>query len=135
MAATAMAALAITILMVAINSITPVKTPMPNAQPSIFQRIIAGLGVIICSALLLLAVPRFIASLYALYPEAAFNQTQEKLPPKAYQKSISDLNRALSWYQNPEYWQLQGIMYLELVNALPLSELAKKGYPRKAGHF
>ena len=121
-----MAVLAITILMVATNNITPVKNPMPTTHAFVFQRLIAGFGVIICSALLLLAVPRFIAGLYALYPEAAYNQTQEKLPPEAYQKSINDLNLALSWYQNPEYWQLQGIMYLKFVMALPFPEPAKK---------
>lgn len=65
----------------------------------------------------MLAVPRFIASLYALYPEAVFKQTQEKLPPEVYEKSIAHLTQALSWYKDPEYWQTQAFFYLALFNA------------------
>ena len=90
------------------------------------QRIIAGFGVVVCCGLLMLAVPRFIASLYALYPEVAFKQTQKTLPPEVYEKSIAHLNQALSWYENPEYWQTQGFFYLSLFHALPLQPLAKK---------
>ncbi len=121
-----MAVPAITILMAAINNITTVNMPVLNSHALVYQRLIAGFGVIVCSALLLLAVPRFIAAIYALYPEAVVSQTQEELPPEVYQKSINDLSRALSWYKNPDYWQLQGIMYLQQVNAAPLPELAKK---------
>jgi len=81
------------------------------------QQAIAGFGVIACCGLLMLAVPRFIASLYALYPEAAFKQNDTKLPVDVYQKSIDHLTQALSWYEDPEYWQTQAFFYLELFNA------------------
>ncbi|MDO9271268.1 MAG: hypothetical protein Q7T96_19350 [Methylobacter sp.] len=90
------------------------------------ERIIAGFGVVVCCGLLMLAVPRFIASLYALYPEAAFKQTETKLPVEVYQKSIAHLTQALSWYQDPEYWQTLAFFYLALFNASPSQPLAKE---------
>lgn len=89
------------------------------------QQVIAGFGVVVCCSLLMLAVPRFIASLYALYPEAAFKQAETKLPVEVYQKSIDHLTQALSWYEDPEYRQTQAFFYLELFNASP-QPLAKK---------
>ncbi len=83
------------------------------------QQAIAGFGVVVCCGLLILAMPRFIASLYALYPEAAFKQTETKLPVDAYQKSIDHLTQALFWHEDSEYWQTQAFFYLELFNASP----------------
>jgi len=74
----------------------------------------------------MLAVPRFISGLYALYPEAAFNQTRKIMPPAIYEKCIADLNRALFWYKNPDYFQYQGFFYLKLYNVSPLLPFAKK---------
>lgn len=91
-----------------------------------YERIIAGCGVVVCCGMLMLATPRFIASLYALYPEAAFKQTQQKLPQEVYEKSIADLNLALAWYKNPEYWQKQALFYLDFLNATPSTPLEKK---------
>lgn len=99
---------------------------MLKTNPLASQRILAGFVALVCCVLLMLAVPRFVASLYALYPEAAFKQTEKVLPPKIYEKSIDDLNQALSWYQNPDYWQLKGFFYVALYNALPFQPLAKK---------
>ena len=114
------------IIMAIISSITPVEGPRPETTTLWGQRVIAGFGIVVCCGLLMLAVPRYVASLYALYPEAAFKQTQEAIPPEIYEKSINDLNQALSWYQNPDYWQLKGFFYVALYNALPLQPLAKK---------
>jgi len=114
------------IIMDIISSITPVEGPRPETTTLWGQRVIAGFGIVVCCGLLMLAVPRFVASLYALYPEAAFKQTQEAIPPEIYEKSINDLNQALSWYQNPDYWQLKGFFYVALYNALPFQALEKK---------
>ncbi len=121
-----MATPAIITLMDVISSITPVKHPMPKTKPLVGQRIIAGFGVLVCCGLLMLAVPRFIASMYALYPEAAFNQVQKVLPPEIYEKCIADLNSALSWYKNPDYYQSLGLFYLSLFNQSPFLPPAKK---------
>ena len=78
---------------------------MLKAQSSANDQVIAGLGVVVCCGLLLLAVPRFVASLYALYPEAALNQMQENLPIEVYEKSIAYFDHALSWHETAEYRQ------------------------------
>lgn len=98
---------------------------MPKINVLSRQQVIAGFGVVVCCGLLMLAVPRFIASLYALYPEAVFKQADTKLPLDVYQKSIDHLTQALSWYEGPEYWQTQAFFYLELFNASP-QPLAQK---------
>lgn len=99
---------------------------MPKAIALGYERVIAGLGVVACCGLLILAVPRFIASLYGLYPEAAFSQTQENLPQEVHEKSIADLKQALAWYEDPDYWQLQAFFYLSFLSATPTQPLAKK---------
>ena len=119
--------------MAVISSITPVKQTMPSPRIFTGQRIIAGFGVLVCCGMLMLAVPRFIAGLYALYPEAAFNQTGKVIPPAVYEKCIADLNRALSWYKNPDYYQAQGFFYLSLFNVSPLLPLEKKQELLKQG--
>ena len=80
------------------------------------DRVIAGFGVVACCGLLLLATPRFVASLYALYPEAMLKQMQDNLPIAVYEKSIAHLDRALSWHKTAEYWQSQALIYLALLN-------------------
>ncbi len=99
---------------------------MPTTHTPAGQRLIAGFGVVVCCALLMLAIPRFIGSLYALYPDAAFNQTRKPMPPAVYEKCLANLNQALSWYKNPDYYQAQGFFYLALYNVSPLLPLAKK---------
>jgi len=97
---------------------------MLKANPLVNERVIAGLGVIVCCCLLLLAVPRFVASLYALYPDATLKQMQEDLPAAVYEKSIAHLALALSWHEKSDYWQSQAIIYLTLSNksSLPAPE-------------
>jgi hypothetical protein len=89
-------------------------------------RIIAGFGVVVCCGLLILAVPRFVASLYALYPEAVFKQTQEEFSAEVYEKSIADLTQALAWHEAPEYRQTQAFFYLALFNVSSSRPLAEK---------
>ena len=83
------------------------------------QHVIACLGIVCCGGLLMLALPRFVAGLYALYPDAATRQAPENLPVEVYQKCIADLNAALNWNERPEYWQSQALWYLALSNKSP----------------
>lgn len=78
------------------------------------KSLIALLGTLLCCCLLILSVPRFIASLYALYPEATINQLSDNLPAEIYRKSIIQLERALIWDNNPEYWQNKALLHLAL---------------------
>jgi len=79
------------------------------------QLLLAVLLGLLSVGLLVLAVPRFVASLYALYPESVLSQTQAHLQAEAYQNSIKALDNALAWDNNPEYWQAKGLCYLALV--------------------
>lgn len=99
------------------------------------ERIVAGFGVVVCCGLLMLAVPRFIASLYALYPESALKQTQKNLSPEVYEKGISHLTQALIWYKNPEYWQSQALLYLALLNTSSSQPLEKRQDLLKQAHI
>jgi hypothetical protein len=96
---------------------------MPKVKTLSYERMVAALGVIVCCGVLVLAVPRFIASLYAFYPEAVLKQTQKTLSPEVYEKSIANLNHALAWYQNPEYWQARALLYLHLLSSSALQPL------------
>ena len=96
------------------------------------ERVIAGVGIVVCCGLLLLAVPRFIASLYALYPEAVLKQMQGDLPAAVYEKSIVDLDLALAWNKKADYWQSQAMIYLALSNKASLSVPEKRQYLLKA---
>lgn len=99
---------------------------MPKAKTFGYEQKVALLGLVVCCSVLMLAVPRFIASLYALYPEAALKQTQKNLSPEVYEKSIAYLDQALAWYQNPDYSQSQAFLYLALLNASSLQPLEKR---------
>lgn len=98
------------------------------------ERIIASFGAVVCCGLLMLAVPRFVASLYALYPDAAFKQTQKNLPSGVYEKSIDHLNHALSWYENADYQQAKAFFYLAQLNAFPLQPLTKRQEALEQAH-
>jgi hypothetical protein len=125
MAAMAMVTPVIIILMAAINSITPVK-PMPKTKVSVSQKTLAGLGILLCSGLLILSVPRFIASIYALYPEAVYNDARDTLTPEIYEKSLADLQQALFWNNNPDYLKKQSYFYLKLFALETLQTQAQK---------
>ena len=86
----------------------------------------AGLIGLVCCGLLVLAIPRFIASVYALHPEAVYQQIQDNLPVAVYEKSVSDLSKALVWYENPDYRQLKAVFLLLIANAQPADAFQKK---------
>lgn len=76
---------------------------------------LAGVGAIVCVLLLALAIPRFIASLYALYPAAVFEQfkqSKQMLPGDVYEKSSAHLKKARAWFETGEYWQIQAFLQL-----------------------
>jgi len=108
--------------------------PMQKASTLRGERIAAGFGVVVCCGLLMLAVPRFIASLYALYPESALKQTDKNFSPEIYEKSISHLSQALAWYDNAEYWQAQALFYLSLLNTSTPQPLEKRQELLKQAH-
>ncbi len=107
---------------------------LKNANRFGHERVVAGFGVVVCCVLLMLAVPRFIASLYALYPESVLKQPQKNFSPEIYEKSISHLNQALTWYENPEYWQAQALLYLALLNASVSQPLEERQEVLKKAH-
>lgn len=86
------------------------------------QTVIALFSIFLCFGLLFLSVPRFIASLYALYPEATINQLSNNLPTDVYRKSIVQLEHALAWDNNPEYWQNKALLHLTLSRDISLSK-------------
>ena len=90
------------------------------------QKLVAFVGVVVCSGLLVLAVPRFVASLYVLYPDAVLNEVQQLAPAEIYEKSIADINQALQWYPNPDYWKKLGFFYLKLFDTQPVDAEAQK---------
>jgi hypothetical protein len=105
---------------------------MPKINTPGYDKTIASFGIIVCCGLLLLAIPRFIASLYALYPEAALQQAKKNFPPDVCETSIAHLEHALAWYENPEYWQAQALFYLALSNnTTPFPPFAEKQAWRK----
>jgi tetratricopeptide (TPR) repeat protein len=99
---------------------------MSKENALFIQKLIAFVGVIFCSGLLVLSVPRFMASLYVLYPDAVLNQTQQLAPAEIYEKSIADINQALQWYPNPDYWKKLGFFYLKLFDTQPVDAEAQK---------
>ena len=97
------------------------------------QRLSACFGALLCSSLLILAVPRFIAANYALYPNTAYPLTENILPHTVYENSISDLSSALSWHKQADYWQSLGHFYVELVKSNPyISEEQNQAHLKNA---
>ena len=64
----------------------------------------ASLGLIFSVALLALSMPRFISSLYSLYPETLLKQTKT-IKDAFYYNAINELDTAISWHNDPLYWQ------------------------------
>ena len=118
--------LVITIPMDVTSSTTPAKHTMNQPVNSNVQPIIAGNGLVICSVLLMLAIPRLMASCYDLYPETAIHQTTDKLPTNVYEKCIADLTKGLSWVQSADYWQTQAFFYQKLINTPPFQDPPKR---------
>jgi hypothetical protein len=106
-------------LTVVTKNITPINMSSYNDNKLLSKRLPACLGGLICGGLLLLAVPRFISAIYAMYPQAAYNLTENILPLTVYENSISDLKSALFWHKQADYWQSLGYFYKQLVRAQP----------------
>ncbi len=90
------------------------------------QVFFAWLLSLLCIGLLVLSIPRFVASLYALYPESVLSQHQYNLPAEIYLNSIKALDDALVWDDNPEYWQAKSLCYLALLNSPSTSNIEKR---------
>ncbi|MGR8934187.1 MAG: hypothetical protein ACU837_07335 [Gammaproteobacteria bacterium] len=91
--------------------------------------LLAVVGVVVCSILLTLAVPRFAASLYALYPEAVFQrfkQSKQTLPIDVYEKSSVDLEKAHNWFETAETWQMQAFFHLLRLNSAQTIAIEKR---------
>ena len=73
----------------------------------------ASLGLIFSVALLALSMPRFISSLYSLYPETLLKQTKT-IKDAFYYNAINELDTAISWHNDPLYWQNKALCYLKL---------------------
>ncbi len=108
-----MVIIAITINMARINPTALNNLSMVKFKLQSLSAVILGL---LCLAVLILAVPRFVASLYALYPESVLSQMPAHLPTDTYLNSIKALDDALTWDDNPEYWQAKGLCFLALLN-------------------
>lgn len=88
---------------------------MSLSRASNHQRLLAGLGIAICSGLLVLAIPRFVASLYMLYPEAVFDQfrqSKQTIPDNVYEKTSDHLEKARGWFETGQYWQIEAFLQL-----------------------
>jgi len=89
------------------------------------NRLLAGICAIACIVLLMRVVPRFIASLYALYPESvlqqALQETDRPLSEEILHRSGADLDNALVWFASAEYWQNLAILHTLQENSLAIS--------------
>ena len=91
------------------------------------NRTITGTGLMICSGVIALALPRLISSAFALHPQVAYQLSQEtKLSTEIYQNAIDDLNLALAWHQSAYQWQEQAYFYLKLYNSQPVQDAEKR---------
>ena len=79
----------------------------------LYKKITAGIGITISCASLYLATPRFISSLYALYPNTAYNQNDVKLPINVLMKCDDDLSEAFNWQKSSDYLKMQGVFKLK----------------------
>lgn len=89
--------------------------PLLNGNPNNYDRFLAGFGAIVCGLVLTLAIPRFIAHCYALYPEAVdqrLKQSKQTLSIDAYEKSSVNLEKARAWFESGDKWQMQAFLHL-----------------------
>ncbi len=82
-------------------------------MPVLYKHVSAGIGIVISCASLYLAVPRFISSLYALYPNTAYNQSETKIPLNILESCITDLTDAISWQKDSAYFKKIGVFKLK----------------------
>lgn len=86
------------------------------------QRIIGSIGLLVCCGLLILATPRLVASLYALYPETVLQETNKSFSTEIYGKCINDLNKSLAWQNNSTYLTMLSSFYVKIHNATPATK-------------
>ena len=75
----------------------------------IYKHISVGIGIIVSCGSLYLAVPRFVSSLYAIYPNTAYNQSEEQIPLNILENCINDLNDAIFWQKDSSYFKKLGV--------------------------
>ena len=115
------------------KNITPIKMTTNKDRHLQPHRLTACLGAMLCAGLLMLAVPRFIATNYTLYPNTAYRLTENILPLTVYENSIIDLTSALSWHKQADYWQSLGHFYTELLKSNPyIPEEQKQAHLKNA---
>ena len=79
----------------------------------IYKHITVVIGIVISCASLYLAVPRFISSLYALYPNTAYDQNETQIPLNILENCITDLTDAISWQRDSSYFKKLGVFKLK----------------------
>jgi len=87
-----------------------------GVKRSLLKTLWASVGLLFCVALLALSVPRLLGSLYAAYPETLLKQ-HKIVKDDFYRKAITELDVALSWHNDPQYWHLKSNCYLALYNS------------------
>lgn len=92
---------------------------MKTSQNFNSQRIIGSIGLLICCGLLILATPRLMASLYALYPQTVLQETNKSFTTEISEKCISDLNKSLAWQNNATSLTMLSSFYVKIHNATP----------------
>ena len=95
---------------------------MKSSQNFNSQRIISSIGLLGCCGLLILATPRLVASLYALYPETVLQETNKSFSTEIYGKCINDLNKSLAWQNNSTYLTMLSSFYVKIHNATPATK-------------
>lgn len=106
----------------------PVSPLLKRIAPISFT---SGCFFLLCLVLLVVSVPRFVGSIYALYPETLLKQ-KSSIADDVYLKAIEDLEDAIRWHDAPVYWQELGLCYLQLYNSSTLNLDLKQNFLTKA---
>ena len=93
----------------------------------------ASMGLIFCTVLLVLSVPRLVGSLYALYPETLLKQNT-RIKDDIYSKAITQLDVALGWHNDAHYWQDKSLCYLALYHSTTATKEEKVEALLQADH-
>ena len=72
-----------------------------------------------------LAIPRSIASFYALHPSTILKETKQ-LPDETYLAAIADIDAALAWHEDPDYWHTRAQLLLRHLKNPELGEVEKR---------
>lgn len=74
---------------------------------------------------LCLALPRSIASFYALHPATILKETK-RLPDETYLSALADIDAALAWHEDPDYWHDRAKLLLRHLKSPELSAEEKR---------